>query len=66
MKPGFSNLHLPGENASFDLKNIIHFFSVMDTVTTCISEVLSISEKEAKARMAEIVVAGKYLQDVWT
>ena len=47
MKPGFSNLHLPGENASFDLKNIIHFFSVMDTVTTCISEVLSISEKEA-------------------
>ena len=41
-------------------------FLVMDTVTACVSEVLSISEKEAKARMAEIVVAGKYLQDVWT
>ena len=41
-------------------------FSVMDTVTACVAEVLSISEKEAKARMAEVVVAGKYLQDVWT
>ena len=42
------------------------FLSVMDTVTACVAEVLSISEKEAKARMAEVVVAGKYLQDVWT
>ena len=41
-------------------------FLVMDTVTACVAEVLSITEKEAKARMAEIVVAGKYLQDVWT
>ena len=42
------------------------FLSVMDTVTACVAEVLSISEKEAKARMAEVVVEGKYLQDVWT
>ena len=38
----------------------------MDTVTACVAEVLAIGEKEAKARVAEVVVAGKYLQDVWT
>ena len=51
---------------NINMRDSKSLFLVMDTVTACVSEVLSISEKEAKARMAEIVVAGKYLQDVWT
>lgn len=53
-------------NDSDQMRESNSLFSVMDTVTSCVAEVLSISEREAKARMAEIVVAGKYLQDVWT
>ena len=54
-------------NSSLCVGNYSKFpISVMDTVTSCVAEVLDIGEKEAKARVADIVVSGKYLQDVWT
>ncbi len=47
-----------------DAKNMAK--QVNEVIIECVAQVLNIPDKEAKAKVANLVVNRRYLQDVWT